>query len=361
MNSRSPGAAALRARGLAALLAVALACGCQPRDQAPHAYAAAPAARSVEEASRYEAWIGPRLDAVQAMLESSQRGVELVSRVLRARQPGSGVAAPAPEPARAFVAGAAARARRSLDGTMPLAGGDAEQQDLARDVDAQVARMLGAMDGLEDALPRVAGVGASLGPLGPRDNLVLGAALARLLALQVRADSVFAALVLGLLTPDSDLLPERELQSVRRGGNEALLACLGQFQDYGLRGAGAEARGREVSALVDHQLDGLEAARAKLDALRGAASGLPAERRRALDAVLRSYEDGIAAELDFLGTLAGFSRLVHAVDPAAPDAGPGLAAALDGARRVTERLAARLQANLDRLAVLDGIGAGRRT
>ena len=62
-----------------------------------------------------------------------------------------------------------------------------------------------------------------------------------------------------------------------------------------------------------------------------------------------------------LGTLAGFSRLVHAVDRAAPDAGPGIAAAIDGARRVTERLAARLQANLERLAVLDEIGAGRRT
>lgn len=359
MPSRTPGAAALRARGLAAMLAIATACGCQAPAGAPPG--ATPVARSVEAASRYEAWIGPRLDAVQAMLETSQRGVELVSLVLRARQPGTGITAPDIAPARAFVSGAAARARRSLDGTAVLAGGDAEQLDLSRDVDAQVDRMLEAMGGVEAALPGLAGVGASLGPLGVGDNLVLGGAMARLLALQVRADSVFAALVVGLLTPDSDLLPERELQAVRRGGNDALLACLEQFQDYRLRGANAQAAGRAVVAGVERQVDGLEVARLKLEALRRAAAGLAPERRRPLEAVLRSYDAGIEAELDFLGTLAGFSRLVHAVDPVAGDAGPALAAAFDGARRVTERLAARLQANLDRLAVLDDIGAGRRT
>ncbi|MFZ9447156.1 MAG: hypothetical protein ACO3CC_03175 [Alphaproteobacteria bacterium] len=361
MTSRSPGAAALRARGLAAMLAVAAACGCQATGGSPPPVAATPVARSVEAASRYEAWIGPRLDAVQAMLETSHRGVELVSQVLRARQPGAGVDAPDPLPARAYVAAATARARRSLEGSAALAGGDAEQQELSRDVDAQVARMLEAMGGLEQSLPGLAGVGASLGPLGAGDNLVLGASLARLLALQVRADSVFAALVVGLLTPESDLLPERELQAVRRGGNDALLDCLGQLQDYRLAGAGAQAGGRAVADSVERQLDGLEAARLKLEALRGAARGIAPERRRALDAVLRSYDAGIEAELDFLGTLAGFSRLVHAVDRAAPDAGPGIAAAIDGARRVTARLAARLQANLERLAVLDEIGAGRRT
>jgi hypothetical protein len=343
------------------MLAVAAACGCQAPGAAPPPAAATPVARSVEAASRYEAWIGPRLDAVQAMLETSHRGVELVSQVLRARQPGAGVDAPDPLPARAYVAAATARARRSLEGSAALAGGDAEQQELSRDVDAQVARMLEAMGGLEQSLPGLAGVGASLGPLGAGDNLVLGASLARLLALQVRADSVFAALVVGLLTPESDLLPERELQAVRRGGNDALLDCLGQLQDYRLAGAGAQAGGRAVADSVERQLDGLEAARLKLEALRGAARGIAPERRRALDAVLRSYDAGIEAELDFLGTLAGFSRLVHAVDRAAPDAGPGIAAAIDGARRVTERLAARLQANLERLAVLDEIGAGRRT
>jgi len=361
MLSPTPGAAALRARGLAAMLAVAAACGCQAPGAAPPPAAAKPVARSVEAAARYEAWIGPRLDAVQTMLETSHRGVELVSRVLRARQPGAGVDAPGIVPAQAQVAAAATRARRSLDGSAALAGGDAEQQELSRDVDAQVARMLEGMDGLGAALPGLARVGASLGPLGDPDNMVLGSSLARLLALQVRADSVFAALVVGLLTPDSDLLPERELQAVRRGGNDALLACLAQLQDHALAGAAAREAGRVVAASVEHQLDGLEAARAKLEALRGAARGIAPDRRRALDAVLRSYDAGIAAELDFLGTLAGFSRLVHAVDRAAPDAGAGLAASIDGARRVTERLAARLQANLDRLAVLDEVGAGRRT
>ncbi|MFM8992076.1 MAG: hypothetical protein ACKOUS_21290 [Alphaproteobacteria bacterium] len=361
MPSSTPGAAALRARGLAALLAVAVACGCQSPVAPAPGPAATPPSRSVEAAARYEAWIGPRLDAVQAMLETSQRGVELVSVVLRARQPGAGVDAPELAPAQAFVAAAAARARRSLDAAVPLAGGDAEQQDLSRDVDAHVARMLEAMGGLEAELPGLAGIGASLGPLGTADNLVLGASLARLLALQVRADSVFAALVVGLLTPDSDLLPERDLQSVRRGGNDALLACLAQFQGFALRGAAAREGGRAVAARVEGQLDGLEAARLKLEALRAAARGIAPERRRALDAVLRSYDAGIAAELDFLETLAGFSRLVHAVDRAAPEAGPAIAAAIDGARRVTERLAARLQANLDRLAVLDEVGAGRRT
>lgn len=346
-------------RWIAPLLAVSLLVACQhaPEAELPPE---PPRARSTEEAAAFETWLQPRLNAVQVLLEASQQGVDLVALVMRARQPGSGVAPPPLAPARAGVEAATIESRRRLAGTGPLVGGDSEQTVLARDAELQVAEMIVGLRGFADALPQLDGVARALGPLRREDGFALSNSLARLLAVQVRADSVFAVLVVGLLTPEASLLPERELQLVRRLGNETLLESLRQFADYGHAGAAAETRRDAARAAIARQRGGLAAAARKLDALRAAGAELPDEQRAPLAQVVRSYEDGLGAERDFLDALEHFAPLVYAVDRDAPDVELRLLAAFEGARWLMDRVVLRLQTNLARLRTLSDIGRGRR-
>ncbi len=334
------------------LIAVALLAAC-----APDALRGVDTARvrDTTDAGRFEAWMQPRLAAVQVMLDASQQGVEFVALVLRARQPGAGVTPPALEPARAGVARAIARAGEEIAGLTPLAEGDPEQMALAADTQAQVAGMGAGLEAFAGSLPRLVEVARALGPLGPGDNQALAASISRLLDVQVRADMVFADLVVGLLTPESDILPERELQSARWRGNAILLRALDPVP-----GADRAPRAAEVAAAVAERRRDLALAARKVDALREAAAGLTPAQTGPIARVIRSYEEGLDAEEEFLDAIESFAPLIG---PASRDAVgdiPDRAAAFEGARRLMDRLVLRLRANLARLRVLTEIGAGRR-
>ncbi len=347
-------------RALLAFGALALLAACRTTGEPIAPPPDRPQMRSLEEAGAFEAWLAPRLGATQLLVEASQDGLELIAEVIGARQPGSGIAPPPVSPIAARLERATSASRDGLAGQPPFAGGDDEQAMLARDAEHHVARMAASLEDFVGDLPRLERVARALGPLRAADSLALSSGLARLLSVQVRADSVFADLVIGLLTPDSALLPERELQMVRRLGNETLLESLRQFEAYGHAGEEARARRTAAQAEIARQRQGLDAVTLKLERLREAGDGLPASERGSFDEVLRSYEDGVHAERDFLDALARFSLLVYTVDRNAPDPSPRLLAAFDGARRLTERVAARMQTSLARLRTLSDLGRGRR-
>lgn len=309
--------------------------------------------RDIGDAQRFEIWMQPRLDAVQVMLDASRDGLDFVALVLRARQPGAGVAPPPLDAAAAAVGRAAESARRLTDGLAPWEGGDAEQRGLAADAQAHVARMQDSLAVFAASLPRLAEVGSALGPLGHAENAAIAAPLSRLLDLQVRADMVFADLVVGLLTPDSDALPERELQSARWRGNAILLHALA-----GLGGAAPAGRAFAVAA-AERQRD-LDVAMRKVDALRAAAAGLPQAQAGPIARIIRSYELGLEAEEDFLAAVGGFAAAIEAIDRGATQPDGRIALAFENARLLMDRLVHRMRANLTRLRMLTEIGAGRR-
>lgn len=331
---------------LAAALAAALAC-CAPV-QPPEISGpdiAAPA-RDVDAAARFEAWMQPRLDAVQTMLDASQHGVEFVALVLRARAPGAGAAPPPLAPAAAGIARAEDNAGRRLDGLAPLPEGDREQRQLAAESQEQAARMRAGLAAFGATLPALAAVGGGLGPLNAGETAALGDSLLRLLDIQVRADTVFAALVIGLLTPESAALPEREIQHARWRGNAILLTTL-----EGLR-TGRMHADALLAALAAHRRD-IDSATRKLEALRAAALAVPRFQAGAIDRVIRGYEDGLDAEEEFLAAVARLAM------PAAGD-DERLADAFVAVRRLMDRLVHRLRVNIERLRMLGDIGGGRR-
>ncbi len=346
-------------RLLASLCLLGLLAACQTPD-APAAPPMEATARSVEDAGAFEAWLAPRLGAAQLLVEASRDGLDLMAEIMRARKPGSGVAPPTVTPVAERLERATAASRERLAGRQPFVGGDDEQAMLARDAELHLTQMLASLESFARDLPRLERVARALGPLGTADGLALSKGLARLLSVQARADSVFADLVIGLLTPDSALLPERELQIVRRLGNETLLDSLRQFEDYDHAGETARMRQAEAAFAITRQRQGLAAAARKLERLREAGDDLPAGARGPFADVLRSYDEGVSAEHDFLDALARFSLLVYAVDRDAPDAAASLLAAFDGARRLTERVAARMQTSIERLRTLSDLGRGRR-
>lgn len=349
---------------LRVLLVLAFALGvaaCQTAGTRVVQFAATPAARTNDDATAFENWLQPRLDAIQSLLEASRKGAELIGTVVRARQPGSGVGPPPVEPMREAVSQATARASRHLQGTGPFAAGDAEQRALARDTDDQVARMRSGLETLAGTLPRLDAVARALGPLQHEDNLALSQSLAGLLTVQVRADSVFADLVVGLLTPAAAPLPERELQIIRRRGNETLLQSLAQFERLTARGAEAsDAIGAVESSIAD-QRDALAAAEQKLNLLRDAGRSAKEAERAALDRIVRSYEEGLKVERGFLDALERFAPLVASAGRATTDPEPSLIATFDGARALMDRVIIRLQTNLSRLRTLSEISRGRVT
>lgn len=347
MAAMRPFVAFAAALGLAAMLT-----GCA-MPQPPGARDAAARGRNLDDAQRFEIWMQPRLDAVQVMLDASRDGLDFVALILRARQPGAGVAPPPPDAAADAVGRAAEGARRLTAGLPPWEGGDAEQRGLAADAQAHVARMQDSLAAFAASLPRLAEVGGALGPLGHADNAAIAAPLAQLLDLQVRADMVFADLVVGLLTPDSDALPERELQSARWRGNAILLRTLAGL-------AGAAPAGRELAAAANARQRDLDSAMRKVAALRAAAAGLPQAQADPIARIIRSYESGLEAEEDFLDAVGGFAAAIEAVDrgPAQPDI--RIALAFENARLLMDRLVQRMRANLARLRMLTEIGAGRR-
>jgi hypothetical protein len=328
---------------LAALAIGAALMACAPAEQPVlHEPARAAPARDAAAAAAFEDWMQPRLDAVQRMLDASQQAGAFVALVVRARQPGAGVEPPPVEPPVAALAKAAAETRHGLAGLPPFAIGDDEQLALAADVQEQVARMRAGLEACADGLPRLATIAIALGPLARADAAALGATLIRLLDVQVRADMVFADLVAGLLTPDSDPLPERELQAARWRGNAMVLRAIDGF-----------ARSDRLDPV--ERGEALAAALAKIAALKRAAADLPYAQRGAIGRVIRSYEDGLEAETDFLDAVARFAPLVEDADTESR-----LARALDGARPLMESLVLRLRANLSRLRMLTELGAGRR-
>jgi hypothetical protein len=331
---------------LAAALAAALACCAPVHPPDPGGAGAAAPARDVDAAARFEAWMQPRLDAVQTMLDASQHGVEFVALVLRARAPGTGAVPPPLAPAAAGIARAEDNAGRRLDGLAPLPEGDREQRLLAAESQEQAARMRAGLAAFVATLPALAEVGGGLGPLNADETAALGESLLRLLDIQVRADTVFAALVIGLLTPESEALPEREIQHARWRGNAILLTTL-----EGLR-TGTMPSDALLAALAAHRRD-IDTATRKLEALRAAALGVPRFQAGALDRVIRGYEDGLDAEEEFLAAVAQLAM---------PSAGRDdrLADAFDGVRRLMDRLVHRLRVNIDRLRLLGDIGGGRR-
>ncbi len=342
------------------VLGVALgAAGCETIAPAAVEFAAVAPARSNDDATAFENWLQPRLDAVQSLLEAGRQAAELIGTVMRARQPGSGVGPPPVEPLRAAVSRATERAGRHLQGTGPFAIGDAEQRALARDTDDQVARMRGGLEALAATLPRLEAVGRALGPLQGEDGLALSQALAGLLTVQVRADSVFADLVVGLLTPDAALLPERELQIIRRRGNETLLQSLASFETAAERGTTTIDIRRAVQISIAAQRSGLAQAEQKLAVLRDAARNAKDGERAALERIIGSYDEGLRVERSFLDAIEGFAPLVFAVDHSGSDAAPRLIATFDGARALLERVVMRLQANLVRLRTLSEISRSR--
>jgi hypothetical protein len=309
-------------------------------------------ARDAAAAAAFEAWMQPRLDAVQLMLDASQQAGAFVALIVRARQPGTGVEPPAVAPAVAALVQAAAATRRDLAGLPPFAAGDDEQMALASDVQDQVVRMRAGLEACADGLPRLAAIALELGPLARADAAILGASLIRLLDVQVRADMVFADLVAGLLTPDSDLLPERELQAARWRGNAILLRAIDGFATAGAPDAAMRA---EIDAVAAERGEALRAALGKIAALKRAAAELPYAQRGAIGRVIRVYEDGLEAEADFLDAVARFAPLAED-----PDTQARLAGALDGARPLMDSLVQRLRANLSRLRTLTELGAGPR-
>ncbi len=356
MNSRR----APRRLRAALILAVFLgAAGCQTAGTPAIEFAAAPPTRTNDDATAFENWLQPRLDAIQSLLEAGRKGTELIATVVRARQPGSGVGPPPIEPMREAVSQATARAGRHLQGTSPFATGDAEQRALARDADDQVARMRSGLEALVGTLPRLDAVARALGPLQRDDSLALSQSLAGLLTVQVRADSVFADLVVGLLTPAAAPLPERELQIIRRRGNETLLQSLAQFENLMERGADASDARVAVERSIAAQRWALAAAEQKLNVLRDAGRGAKDAERAALDRIVRSYDEGLKVERSFLDALERFTPLVFAADRAATDAEPRLSATFDGARALMDRVIMRLQTNLMRLRTLSEISRGR--
>lgn len=344
---------------LAPLCALGLLAGCQT-PPAPIATSKPPMERSTEDAVAFETWLTPRLGATQMLFAASQDGLDLVAQVMRARQPGSGVAPPTVAPLAARVENAAAASREKLAGQGPFEGGDSEQAMLARDAEMHVAQMIASLQGFAGDLPRLESVARALGPLRTAEGFALSNGLAHLLSVQIRADSVFADLVVGLLTPEAAVLPERELQILRRLGNETLLDSLRQLGGDGHTGDDARVRHAVSDAAIARQRNGLAAAMRKLERLRGAGDDLPADQRGLFAEILRSYEEGVAAERDVLDALERFALLVHAVDRDAPDVGPRLLATFDGARSLTERVAARMRTNLARLRTLSDLGSGRR-
>jgi hypothetical protein len=342
MGAMRPLAALAAALGLAAMLA-----GCAT-PQPPAARG-----RSIDDAQRFEAWMQPRLDAVQVMLDASRDGLDFLYQVLRARQPGAGLAPPEAGAASATVAQAAAQASRLTAALGPWEGGDAEQQDLAVDTQMHVARMQEALAAFAASLPRLAEIGGALGPLGQGENAAIAHPLARLLDLQVRADMVFADLVVGLLTPDSDALPERELQSARWRGNAILLRTLA--------GPGVAApTGRDLATTAADRQRDLDLAERKVQALRAAAKGLPQAQAGPIARIIRSYELGLQAEEDFLEAVTGYAASVGAIDRAAAQPDIRVALAFENARTLMDRLVHRMRANLSRLRMLTELGAGRR-
>jgi hypothetical protein len=107
--------------------------------------------------------------------------------------------------------------------------------------------------------------------------------------------------------------------------------------------------------VAEERGEALAAALAKIAALKRAAADLPYAQRGAIGRVIRSYEDGLEAETDFLDAVARFAPLVEDADTESR-----LARALDGARPLMESLVLRLRANLSRLRMLTELGAGRR-
>ena len=338
---------------LAALAIGAALMACAPAEQPVlHEPARATPARDAAAAAAFEDWMQPRLDAVQRMLDASQLAGAFVALVVRARQPGAGVEPPPVEPTVAALAQAAAETRHGLAGLPPFAIGDDEQLALAADVQEQVARMRAGLEACADGLPRLATIAIALGPLARADAAALGATLIQLLDVPVRADMVFADLVAGLLTPDSDPLPERELQAARWRGNAIVLRAIDGFARRGRLDPVART---DIVAVAEERGEALAAALAKIAALKRAAADLPYAQRGAIGRVIRSYEDGLEAETDFLDAVARFAPLVEDADTESR-----LARALDGARPLMESLVLRLRANLSRLRMLTELGAGRR-
>ncbi len=347
---------------LRALLVLAFAlgaAGCQTAGMPGVDFAATPPTRTNDDATAFENWLQPRLDAIQSLLEAGRKGTELIATVVRARQPGSGVGAPPIEPMREAVSQAAARANRHLQGTGPFAAGDAEQRALARDTDDQVAQMRSGLETLAGTLPRLDAVARALGPLQHEDSLALSQSLAGLLTVQVRAHSVFADVVVGLLTPAAAALPEREMQIIRRRGNETLLHSLAQFEKLMMHGADANDARSAVESSIAAQRNALGLAEQKLDLLRQAGRRARETERAALDRIVRSYDEGLKVERAFLDALERFAPLVFSADDATADAEPRLIATFAGARALMERVIMRLQTNLTRLRTLSEISRGR--
>lgn len=338
---------------LAALAIGAALVGCTPAEPPTLREPARTAsARDATAAAAFEDWMQPRLDAVQRMLDASQQAGAFVALVVRARQPGAGVEPPPVAPAVAALAQAAAETRHGLADLQPFAVGDDEQLALAADVQEQVARMRAGLEACADGLPSLAAIGLALGPLARADAAALGATLIRLLEVQLRADMVFADLVAGLLTPDSDPLPERELQAARWRGNAMVLRAIDGFAMPGRLDPVART---DIVAVAEERGEALAGALAKIALLKRAAAELPSAQRGAIGRVIRSYEDGLEAEADFLDAVARFAPLAEDADPESR-----LARALDSARPLMDSLVLRLRANLSRLRTLTELGAGRR-
>lgn len=364
MIAKSP-VTGMRAALGAALLAVALAAGgCGHDDasgaRAPATHAETTPTRDLATAERFELWMAPRLDAAVTLLDAGRLGLDWIAQALRAREPGTGIAAPETEPMAVVLRSAQDAARRRLADARPFDTEDREQSGLARDTDAQLAAMAVALEDLAASLPDLGMRAAGLGPLGAADARVLSAGLGRVMALHLHADNVFADFVIGLLTDATDPLPERDLQILRRRANAILLLSLEQFAGDGLRGAAAAARAEAIGAALATQRRGLAGAGRKLDQLHAAALSLRPPQRAMMESVLASYAAGFDAEESFHDAVARFAPLAFAIDHDDPDATPRLVAALHDAARLGGRVRARLQANLARLRSLATLG-GEKT
>jgi hypothetical protein len=173
----------------------------------------------------------PRLDAVQVMLDASRDGLDFLYQVLRARQPGAGLAPPEAGAASATVAQAAAQASRLTAALGPWEGGDAEQQDLAVDTQMHVARMQEALAAFAASLPRLAEIGGALGPLGHSENAAIAHPLARLLGLS------FPRLPLLMLVAERDDYDSDGGASCRRLAASGAAAAQARMQVHVLAGA----------------------------------------------------------------------------------------------------------------------------
>ena len=165
--------------------------------------------------------------------------------------------------------------------------------------------------------------------------------------------------MVGLLTPEAALLPERELQIIRRHGNETLLQSLAQVESLAQRGADTAATRAAVETSIAAQRNGLARAERKLDILRDAGRRATDTERATLDRIVRSYDEGLTVERSFLDALERFAPLAFSIDHGAPDAEPRLIAAFDGASALMDRVVRRLQTNLARLRTLSELSRGR--